>query len=342
MMSQTVADVGEFGLIDRIHVLIQKEGVETPRVTLGIGDDTAAVKSREGYEILVTCDCLVEGRHYLPDFIYPMALGRRAMVVNISDIGAMGGLPLYAIVSLGLRGDTLIADVESMYRGFLKELNPFNASIIGGNITKTEGINFIDITLLGEAEQGKLMLRSSAEVGDSILVTGYPGQAAAGLQILLRSQSPQDVQNHPLVQAYNTPDHRAREGHAIARSGYAKAMIDTSDGLLADLGHICKESKVGAEIFQKQLPLSKTLIQEAERMKFDPYDLILSDSDDYELILTCPSQSVLKIRSVVGSISKVPLSEIGRITEADAKIQLLLPDGNKRPVTPSGWDHFKT
>jgi thiamine-monophosphate kinase len=340
-MPKTLSDIGEFGLIDRLQSLIQEEGVETPGVTLGIGDDTAAIKPQVGYELLVTCDCLVEGRHYLPDIINPVDLGRRAMVVNISDIGAMGGLPLYSLVSLGLREDTLIADVESMYRGFLQELKTFKASIIGGNITKTEGANFIDITLVGEVEQGKLMLRSSAEVGDAILVTGYPGQAVAGLQLLKCSQSPQDVQNHPLVQAYNTPKHRAREGHALAHFGYAKAMIDTSDGLLADLGHICLESGVGAEIFQKQLPLSKILIQEARQMELDPYDMVMCESDDYELILTCTVENLSRIRSLIASISEVPISEIGRITESKEKIQLILPDGSKRPVTPSGWDHFK-
>jgi thiamine-monophosphate kinase len=284
---------------------------------------------------------LVEGRHYLPDHINPVDLGRRAMVVNISDIGAMGGLPLYSLVSLGLREDTLIADVESIYRGFLQELNPFKASIIGGNITKTGGNNFIDITLVGEVEQGKLMLRSSADAGDAILVTGYPGQAVVGLQLLQRSQSPQDVQNHPLVRAYNTPKHRAREGHAIAHSGYAKAMIDTSDGLLADLGHICEESGVGAEIIQKQLPLSEALNQEAGQMELDPYDLVMSDSDDYELIMTCSAENVPKIRSLVASISDVPVSEIGQIKEAKEKIQLILPDGSIQSVSPSGWDHFK-
>jgi thiamine-monophosphate kinase len=340
-MHRTISDIGEFGLIDRIHTLIQEEGFETPGVTLGVGDDAAAFKPREGYEVLVTCDCLEEGRHYLHGLINPVDLGRRAMIVNISDIGAMGGLPLYSLVSLGLRKDTLIVDVESMYRGFIQELNPFKASIIGGNITKTEGNNFIDITLLGEVEQGKLILRSSAETGDSILVTGYPGQAFAGLQLLQRSQSPQDVQNHPLVEAYNIPEHRAREGHAIAHSGYANAMIDTSDGLLADLGHICEASRVGAEVFQSQLPLSKTLIQEAVLMKLDPYDIVLSDSDDYELIITCKAENIPRIRSFFESISDVPVSEIGRITEAKKKIQLIRPDGSKKPVTPTGWDHFK-
>jgi thiamine-monophosphate kinase len=263
------------------------------------------------------------------------------MVANISDIGAMGGLPLYALVSLGLREDTLVGDIESMYRGFLTELGSLGASIIGGNITKTESANFIDITLLGEIEQGKLMLRSSAEEGDAILVTGYPGQAVAGLELLKNSQSPQDLKDHPQVKAYNTPEHRAREGHAVASSGYARAMIDTSDGLLADLGHICDESQVGAEIIQEKLPLSSDLRQAASDLNRDPYDLILSDSDDYELIMTCVPDHIEKIRSVITGISKIPVTEIGRTTEGEDTIQLILPDGKKRPITPAGWDHFK-
>lgn len=340
--TKTLSDIGEFGLIDHIHTLILQEGIKNPGITLGIGDDTAAIKPREGYEVLITCDCLVEGRHYLPDFITPIDLGRRAMAVNISDIGAMGGLPLYSLVSLGLREDTSIADVESLYRGFLKELNPLNASIIGGNITKTEGFEFIDITVVGEVEQNKLMVRSSAEVGDVILVTGYPGQAGAGLQLLQHSESPQNLHNHPLVRAYNSPKHRAREGNAIAQSAYANAMIDTSDGLLADLGHICEESQVGAEIFQERLPLSQALIKETEHTEVDPYGLVLSDSDDYELIMTCSKENVSYIRAVVASISDVPVSEIGQITEIEENIKLILPNGSKQAVIPSGWDHFKT
>ena len=107
------------------------------------------------------------------------------MAVNISDIGAMGGCPLYALVSLGLKADMPVADVEDLYRGFVMELNPFGASIIGGNLTRTEDTIFIDITLIGEVEQGKLILRSTAKAGDAIMVTGYPGRAAAGLKLLL-------------------------------------------------------------------------------------------------------------------------------------------------------------
>ena len=339
-MPKTLADIGEFGLIHRIHKLLKKEGVKTPGVTLGIGDDTASILPRPGYELLVTCDCLIDGQHFLSDRIAPLDLGRRAMVVNISDIGAMGGQPLYALVSLGLKTDMPVEDVENMYRGFVMELNPFGASIIGGNITKTRDAIFIDITLLGEVEQDKLILRSTAKAGDAILVTGYPGQAAAGLQFLLRSQSRKDIREHPLVQTYNTPSHRAREGQAIARSGQATAMIDTSDGFLGDLGHICQDSGVGAELIREKLPISDDLHQAALKLKLDPYELFLQDSDDYELIITGAPKNAAQIRSAVASVSDVPVTEVGKITDSAAKIQLILPDGTRRPITPAGWDHF--
>ncbi|MCK4644679.1 MAG: thiamine-phosphate kinase [Candidatus Aminicenantes bacterium] len=339
-MSETLATIGEFGMIHRIHKLLQKEGVQAPGVTLGIGDDTASFQPRPGYEVLVTCDCLVEGRHYLPDFISPMDLGRRAMIINISDIGAMGGKPLYALVSLGLKTDTLVEDVETMYRGFIMELNPFEASIIGGNLTGSDETNFIDITLIGEVEKDKLMLRSTAREGDAILVTGHPGQAAAGLQLLLHPPSAKDLGKHPLVRIYNTPSHRAQEGRAVALSGNATAMIDTSDGFLGDLGHICQESGVGAELFQENFPLSKDLKQAAAQLKRNPYELFLQESDDYELIITCSPDNAAKIGSVIAGISNVPVSEVGKITQTIGNIQLISPDGTRHRLTPTGWNHF--
>jgi len=340
-MTETLASIGEFGLIRRIHKFLQHKSVRTPGVMLGIGDDTASIRPRAGYDLLVTCDCLVEGRHFLPDHITPLDLGRRAMVVNISDIGAMGGQPLYALVSLGLKTDTPVADVEAMYSGFIMELNPFGASVIGGNITSTEDAIFIDITLIGEVKQGKLMLRSTAQAGDAILVTGYPGEAAAGLQLLMRSKPTEDLGEHPLVRAHTTPSHRAQEGQAIARPGYATAMIDTSDGFLGDLGHICQASGVGAVLIQEKFPISKDLKQAAVQLGLDPFEMFLKDSDDYELILTCSPDHIAHIRSVIAGVSDIPVTEVGRITDEVGNFLLILPDGTQRRLTPVGWDHFK-
>jgi thiamine-monophosphate kinase len=340
-MRERVSDIGEFGLIRRIGDLVNQEGIRSGRVTLGIGDDTASFVPRPGYELLVTCDCVVEGRHYLPGRISSLDLGRRAMALNISDIGAMGGKPLYALISLGLKADILVYDVEEMYRGFLRELNPFGASIIGGNLTKSGNGIFIDVTLIGEVEQGKGVRRSGASPGDSVLVTGCPGQAAAGLQLLLHAPEDSNILGHPLVKIYNTPSHRAQAGEAIARAGCATAMIDTSDGFLGDLGHICEESGVGAELFKDKLPLSEDLRKAALMLHQDPYDLFLGDSDDYELVITCRPQDVAALRSVMTQCCPVLLTEVGRITDEAGKITLLLPDGESRPVKRSGWDHFR-
>lgn len=339
-MSETLSSIGEFGMIDRIKKLIKEESIQTPEVLLGIGDDSASFRPRSGYELLATCDCLVEGQHFLSKRIAPLTLGRRAMVANISDISAMGGHPLYALVSLGLKKETLVADVEAMYRGFIIELNPFKASIIGGNITKVEDATFIDITLIGEVEQDKLVLRSTAQVEDTILVTGYPGQAAAGLKLLLNSPPTDELAKHPLVLAHTNPSHRAWEGEAIARAGLATAMIDTSDGFLGDLGHICQESGVGAVLTQEKLPINENLKQFALQSGLDPYELVLKDSDDYELIITCSSDNVVQIRSAMAAVSNVLVTEVGKITDKVGDIQLILPDGSQRCLAPSGWDHF--
>ncbi len=340
-MTETVASVGEFGLIHRIETVLRDEGVLGEGVSVGLGDDAASFVPRAGYELLVTCDALVEGRHYLIDRITAQNLGRRAMAVNISDIGAMGGRPRYALVSLGLKAETPVSHVIDMYRGFILELRPYDAAVIGGNITKADHAAFIDITLIGEAEPDKILRRSTAQPGDAILVTGFPGQAAAGVRLLLSEHGPRAADDDPLVVAYNTPVPRAKEGFEIAQRGCATAMIDTSDGFLGDLGHICEESKVGAELYRDRLPLSDDLLRGAELLGVDPYDLFLGDSDDYELIVTCKPDNIHAVMDAVAAPGETRAVEVGRIVEPDHGMRLIMPDGEARPLTPAGWDHFR-
>jgi thiamine-monophosphate kinase len=159
--------------------------------------------------------------------------------------------------------------------------------------------------------------------------------------LLQNARSHENMRAHPLVRTYNVPTHRALEGRAIARTRKAHAMIDTSDGFLADLGHICRESRVGALLIQDMFPVSGDLKQAATQLEMDPLLLFLGESDDYELIITCPEENVSPIRSTVEKVSQVPISEVGKITDAAQAIQLELPDGTKRPLSPQGWDHFK-
>jgi thiamine-monophosphate kinase len=340
-MTERVGDIGEFGLIARIREVLEAEGRLPPGAVLGLGDDAACFTPRPGCEILVTCDAMVEGRHFLAERTSARDLGRRAMVMNISDIGAMGGTPCYALVSLGLPARIPVAFVEDLYRGFLMELNPFSAGVFGGNLTSTNERLFIDITLIGEVRREHLMRRSTARAGDAILVTGYPGQAAGGLHLLVAGSAAPDLANHPLVRAYQLPRHRAREGREVARSGLASAMIDMSDGLLGDLGHICEQSGLGALLVQELLPVSDVLRAAALESRRDPFDWVLGDSDDYELILTCPSERVESLRALIHAVAGAAVSEVGRLTEAWAGIRIRRPDGSEGFSFPAGWDHFR-
>lgn len=340
-MSKRIKDIGEFGLIRRIRELLDREGVVAPRVTLGIGDDTAAFLPRSGFEVLVTCDSLVEGRHFLPGWITFKELGRRAMVQNISDIGAMGGRPLYALVSLGLKDDLALEDIDDLYRGFLMELNPFRASIIGGNLTRCGAEMFIDVTLIGEVEEGKALHRSGAAKGEVILISGCPGRSAAGLELLLHHPDDPRIKEHPLVRAYLTPNHQARLGEAAARSGWVSSMIDISDGFLGDLGHLLTESGVGAKLFSEKFPIGKDLKKEAEGLGKAPLDFFLGPSDDYELIITCPPNNAVKVQALGAALDPpVLLTMVGEIIDRPGEIILVAENKSELPLSPKGWDHF--
>jgi thiamine-monophosphate kinase len=336
-MDLKVSDIGEFELIERIQRIINDEEQNPDLLVQGIGDDTAVFRPPEsGYEMLVTCDTMVEGRHYLKDHITPFETGRRAMVMNISDIGAMGGEPLYALVTLGLTSSESVNDIEEIYRGFIEELKPFGATIIGGNISRIDGSPFIDITLIGEVDKNIKTLRSGARPGDAVMVTGCPGKSAAGYWII-SNKIPE--QNKELLDSYLRPRHRAREGHALAMSGKISSMIDISDGLSGDLLHICENSRVGAEIKEEMLPSCRALEEVSSFKNKQKEDFILGASDDYELLFTCVPEDIGMINSILTEYG-CTATHIGEIVPAEQGITGISKDGERKPLLNKGWDHF--
>ena len=337
-MGLKVSDIGEFELIERIQKIIDKGARKPGSLILGIGDDTAVFHPDPGCEILVTCDSMVEGRHYLKDYITPFELGRRAMVMNISDIGAMGGKALYALVTLGLNLFTPVSYIEEIYRGFTVELEPFGASIIGGNITKTDGSPFIDITLIGSAKKELLTLRSGAGPGNAVMLTGFPGQSAAGYW-LITNHINESTQNKTLFDSYLRPQHRAREGHALAASGKITSMIDLSDGLSGDLYHICDKSAVGAEIKEEMLPVCKAIESISALYGKRVIDFTLGASDDYELLFTCPPDNIEEVKIILAEFG-CPVTHIGDIVPLSQGMTLITKKGEKQELIKKGWDHF--
>ncbi len=339
---KTVAEIGEFGLIARIEGLSPGIGAagSGPGLVVGIGDDCAAFRPTPGLLTLATCDIQVEGRHFRRDRITPYDLGRRSAAINLSDIGAMGGQPRYALISLALPQETEIAWIDELYRGMREEFERFGAAIAGGNLSGSGDGVIIDITLLGEVEEGRMLLRSGARPGDAILVTGALGDSALGRLALDRALDRRRAEVTPLVAAHLTPTPRVREGQAIAAIQRGTALIDVSDGLAGDLGHICERSGVGARVEAARLPISKEASQVAAELGADALAAALHGGEDYELVVTCPREAAGAIARAVRAATGVPVTEIGVVTEGPG-MTLALPDGSERPLEARGWDHYR-
>ncbi|MEE9284420.1 MAG: thiamine-phosphate kinase [Dehalococcoidia bacterium] len=334
--TRTVADLGEFGLIDRIRAALLGNDVG---LVLGIGDDTAAFKASPGMLLLATCDIQIEGRHFRREHCTPYQLGRRAAAINLSDIGAMGGLPRYALVSLALPPETEVAWVDELYRGLREELATYDASVIGGNVSASGHDMVIDVTLLGEVAEEQLLRRDGARPGDVVLTTGTLGESLLGRLALERGLEGRKPAVARVTAAHLTPAPRVREGRAIAGAGGATAMIDVSDGLAVDLGHLCRASGVEARLFADRVPLSPEAREVAALLGVDPLEAALHGGEDYELVFTCPRSEADRIAAVVRAETGAPVTEIGAITAGDG-MTLVSSDGTERRLDPRGWDHF--
>jgi thiamine-monophosphate kinase len=324
-----VWELGEFGLIDFIARIVGKQS--RAQLVLGIGDDTAAWRTRKSMQ-LATTDILIQDVHFDLSTVTWRELGWKALAVNISDIAAMGGAPGYAMVSLGLPAETDVASVAELYRGIKDIARRFNVAIVGGNISGAPVI-IIDVSLIGEASK-TLLTRSAAKPGDCIAVTGYLGTSSAGQQ-MLKSGLQFDKRTASLLRkAHLRPQPRVVEGQLLAQYG-VRAAIDISDGLLSDLTHICKASKVGAKVWLDRLPIHprvKAIFKEEASW------LALSGGEDYELMFTAKSSVIDRVRKVMST----PLTVIGEITRTDSgRVTLLDRQGKTVEWGEQGWDHFK-
>lgn len=334
----TVSQIGEFGLIERIKKLLPPSTSDD--VIIGIGDDTAVIKIDERRSLLATCDIQIEDTHFRLHNISAYQLGRRSMAVNLSDIASMGGKPTFALVSLGLPKDLSQSTFDEIIKGMRDQLSEFNALIIGGNLAHTPEKLIIDIFLLGEVHPKRLLLRSGAKSGDRICVTGTLGASAAGFLAVEQWGRfyPKDLSD--LVQAHLQPTPQINAGREIAKSGFATAMIDISDGLASDLLHVCEMSGVGAVIDQSSIPLNKNFDRVGALLKKDPYNLAIHGGEDYELLFTIksttPKDEIEKISKKTGT----PITEIGVIISKEEGYWLNNLENKKQPLKPKGWNHF--
>jgi len=334
---ETISELGEFGLIERLRAACP-EG-SSPDVLIGIGDDTAAIRLDDRHALLATCDIQVQDVHFQLDMISPEHLGRRAMTVNISDIAAMGGQPTYALVSMALPSDLPVATFEAIFSGMRAQMAEYSAGIIGGNLARTSGKLVIDVFMMGRVAVPQMMTRRGAQPGDDIYLTGEPGRSSVGFAVLNKYGAAFPEEFTDVVQAHRQPVPRVREGMEIAQCGAATAMIDVSDGLAGDLAHICRESKVAAEMYQDEIPCAHVVRAAAVAVGENPWHYILYGGEDYELLFTArpgSEEKILRITEQCGT----RLHKIGRILPPEGGLKLVKANGTRVDLHAEGWNHF--
>jgi thiamine-monophosphate kinase len=372
-----ISELGEFPLIDRIARIA---AVEREDVIVGIGDDVAVLapfgerpeqaiasaglqtalpgsvgdrpKQRVGERpeqgaggewLLAKVDSQVEGVHFLKSAISPRQLGRKALAVNLSDIAAIGGQALYALVSLALPDDTEVDWVDELYYGLRQEGDRFGVAVVGGNMARSTSGAFVDVFVLGRVRKQDVLLRSGARPGDRVLVTGRIGDSAAGLQLLLHPDRAPDLppdEREMLLARHFTPTPRLFEAAVIARLGGATAGIDLSDGLSSDVGHICERSAVGVRLWAERLPISEATHRVAATGDRTPYALALEGGEDYELCFTAPPGRAEALAAAIEAETGTPATIVGEILSSDQGRALVLPGGREVELAAKGWQHW--
>jgi len=340
-MPRTELDqLGEFGLIDH---LTKSTKLVQPSSQLGIGDDAAVLKLKKGL-MLVSSDMLMESIHFDLTYTPLKHLGYKAVAVNISDIVAMNGTCSQITVNIGLSNRFSLEAVEELYEGIHLACAHYECDLVGGDTTSSRAGLVISITAIGTVAPDKLVSRSKAKIHDLVCVSGDIGAAYVGLQILEREKKVflTDEVMQPQLEAYEYVIGRQLKAEArtdviqwFEDSGIIPtSMIDISDGLASDLLHICKQSGVGARVYEDKLPIDATTKDVALEFKLSPTTVALNGGEDYELLFTVSQELHEKVDE------QQDISIIGHITEASQGAELVSVQGDVVVLEAQGWRHF--
>ena len=332
-----VRELGEFALLARLQQRLKQ--ADAPPVVRGIGDDCAVLRPADGNDLLVTADTQEEGVHFRRDWSTPEDIGWRCLAVNVSDIAAMGGVPLGAVVALSLPETLAVAFVEALYDGMNALAEAYDCPIIGGNISKSAERLSVTITVLGTAPRDGAVYRASARVGDHIWVTGDLGGAKAGLEALIHPQAVAGLSTDAVLSRYRRPRPRLREALFLRQHG-AHSLIDLSDGLSSDLAHVCEASGVGAQLHADRIPISDETRRAADALGLDALTMALHGGEDFELCLTAPPDAAAPLEQGFRGQFDCPLTCIGTI-QAGSGVTLRQPDGTEESLAAGGYDHFR-
>jgi thiamine-monophosphate kinase len=335
-----IEELGEFGLINHLTKNIK---LNHPSTIKGVGDD-AAVLNYEGKKVLVSTDMLLEGIHFDLAYTPLKHLGYKAIQVNLSDICAMNATPTQVTVSIGMSSKYTLEAIEELYEGIYLACEKYNVDIIGGDTSSSKQGLVISITVLGVADEDKIVYRNGAEEGDLICVSGDLGGAYIGLQLLEREkliylENPKiqpDLEGKDYIIERQLKPEARQDIVALLRDIKVKptAMIDVSDGLASEVLHICKQSNKGCQLYEEKIPIDPMTYETAREFHLDPTVCALSGGEDYELLFTVKQADYDKIKH------DVDVSIIGYITEAAAGCNLISKSGQVHELKAQGWNAF--
>jgi thiamine-monophosphate kinase len=299
-------DVGEIGLIRKISRGLPLDS----SVVIGIGDDAAAIRWTKDKYLLLACDMVVEGVHFRTGRATPLEIGWKALARNVSDIAAMGGIPRYAMVSVGIDPGRDAAFLDGIYKGIKRCAKNFKVNIVGGDMARSKGL-VIDISIAGEVERSRLVTRSGAKRGDLIFVTGSLGGASKGKHLNFIP--------------------RLKEARMLTEEFGVNAMIDISDGLLLDLWRILDASKAGARIYENAIPVAPGA---------GSFERAVSEGEDFELLFTMAPGEARRFMKHGILAMPVEVTLIGEVMDRRYGYYLVTENGRKRKILPRGYLHF--
>lgn len=326
-------NLSEFEIIRKIQNAVT---IHDPHVICGIGDDCAVVEKGGGVCFLLTTDCVVEKIHFEPKHFTAFEVGKRAFAASLSDIAAMGGTPKYALITLGIPRTTTEKWIDELTMGFLQEAQSFNVSIVGGDISRSPNGFWASLTQVGEVESRQCKFRRGAKKGDLVFVTGPLGSSALGLHLLKKGKTGES----PYVRAYKTPRARIGAGQFLGKETGVNSMIDLSDGLLQDLGHILEQSHAGARLKFSQVPREKDLELLAREYKLSLHDLVLGGGEDYQLLFTIDPSTEADMQKRAAKVG-FKFYPIGTIVDGEEGLKVFDEDDVELKKLKKGFDHFK-
>jgi thiamine-monophosphate kinase len=326
-----VKELGEFGLIERLAARVAAAGGDQSSLLLGIGDDTAAWRGDGDLE-LCTTDTMVQGVHFSLDTASWADVGWKVLAVSLSDIAAMGGEPRYALVTLGLPEETSVASMDALYDGMLECCAEHGGTIVGGDIVRSP-VAFVTVALTGSTP-GPLLTRSAARPGDQVAVTGKLGASGAWLAATQQVMSMEPADAEELRRAHLRPRPRLKEGSAL-RTSEVRCAMDISDGLVADLRHVCKASGVAARLDAERIPFHPAVLRAFPERGLA---LALAGGEEYELLFTASPEVMGKLPGRLAGKTTI----IGEVLGGPPGQVTVQASTGEVALDPLGWDHFRS